>query len=221
MRKSRLSRASKSELEDRQAQLVGAVRGGEGDRQILDREPGRVERRDLVGSSRGPAPLRRAPRRARSRRLGSDDAGVDGVGELAAVARLLPVVAEEREPAPARRSPPRPCPGPSAPISETCWPAPSVPSASSTSWPGVTVTTRSAARAASSEAATSAPSSAADSCGALGVDVPQRDLPAAGEERLRGRAAVDARTDDRGRPRRRRARASRRRAPPPRPCGAP
>ena len=52
-------------------------------------------------------------------------------------------------------------PGPSAPIRLTCWPGWSEPAARSTSWPGVTVTSRSALSA-SSRLATLAPSSSAD-----------------------------------------------------------
>src|SRR5699024_9525295 len=36
-----------SELEARQIELVGSFEGGQRDREILDREPGRVEHRDL------------------------------------------------------------------------------------------------------------------------------------------------------------------------------
>ncbi len=49
-------------------------------------------------------------------------------------------------------------PGPSAPMRLTCWPARSDPGGRSTSWPGVIVTTRSAASASSRDPATLAPS---------------------------------------------------------------
>ena len=52
-------------------------------------------------------------------------------------------------------------PGPSAPISDTCWPGRRDPGPYSTSWPGVTVITASHLRACSSESATRPPTASA------------------------------------------------------------
>ena len=63
-------------------------------REILDREPGRVEQRDVAGAS---AAVRVSHENGAEVGdvVATDHAGIDGTGELTAVARLLPVVAEE------------------------------------------------------------------------------------------------------------------------------
>ena len=99
----------------------------EHDRQVLDRQAGRVEQRDLgrrlaAGREAG-ADRSRAPSRPRDATIPCGDRA----RQLAAVARLVPLVAEE--PAlgsDARRSPRRVAsalPGPSAPSRFRCWPA--------------------------------------------------------------------------------------------------
>ena len=85
--------------------------------------------------------------------------------------------------------------------------------------PGVTVTTRSAASASSRDPATRAPSSSAAAAARVGVDVPEHHVLPARDERPRGGPAVHACADHRGRARA--GRASRLRAPPPRPSAAP
>ena len=147
-----------------------------------------------------------------------DEPGLDRVRELAAVARLLPVVAEEtcaRASSRGRRPPP--CPGRRRPSATRAARGAATPSRDQHSCPGVTVTTMSAASASSSDAATPQPSSRATSLRARAVDVPERDRTAARDERPRGGAAVHACADDGRRRRHRRARASRLRAPRPRP----
>ena len=121
------------------------------DREILDREAGRVEHRDLCvarasagragedGADRGHVVLARRARprpRARARRRGSP-----APSRRRTAARVR-----------ARRPATSALPGPSAPISETCWPGCSAPSSRTTSCPGVTVTSRSAASASSRDA---------------------------------------------------------------------
>ena len=76
----------------------------------------------------------------RSRRSRSSTPRLDRGGALPAVARLLPVVAEDAARGPARATAISALPGPSAPIRLTCCPGRSEPSGSSTSRPGVTVT---------------------------------------------------------------------------------
>src|SRR5881397_1122383 len=79
------------ELKRRQVQVVGALHRGEGNCEVLDREPGRVERRDLLV---GLPPLRVAGKHGAE--LGHaaplELPGLDRVDELPVVARLLPVV---------------------------------------------------------------------------------------------------------------------------------
>ena len=106
----RFARTERCELERGRSRPESsrALERRERDREILDREPGRVEDRDLVGVR----PARRRSRRARAERRSrrpAHEPRLDGVRELAAVARLLPVVAEETRPRElaGRRS--RPC----------------------------------------------------------------------------------------------------------------
>jgi hypothetical protein len=88
------------------------------DREILDREARRVEEGDVAGA---PAAIRLADEHGAELgdRVLGDDAGGDSGSELAAVACLLPVVAEEVR---ARELGDRDLglAGPSAPMSETC-----------------------------------------------------------------------------------------------------
>src|SRR4249919_1879068 len=91
---SRSTAARGLELKRRQVELGLVLDGGERDREVLDREAGRVERRDLVvalppgggavehsAELGDPAPL--------------ELAGFDRVHELAVMAGLLPVVGED------------------------------------------------------------------------------------------------------------------------------
>ena len=82
------------ELEARELQVVRALDGGERDREILDREPGRVECRDLLVGA--PTFGRAGQHCAELRDVAfGHEPRVDGVRELAAVGGLLPVVREE------------------------------------------------------------------------------------------------------------------------------
>ena len=123
------------------------------------------------------------------------------IGDVVAVRALRPSRRGRSRrcgsPAPSRRRRPLPrtisvtaisaFPGPSAPMSDTCWPGRSMPSVITGSCPGVTVTTRSAESASSSEPATPAPSSAA-ACSARAESTSKMaDRAAAGEERSRRR----------------------------------
>ena len=80
------------ELEPRQVyDLARGLECGQGDRQILDREPRRIERRDLPGI----APALRSSHQDLTKRghiLLADEPLLDCVRELAAVARLLAAV---------------------------------------------------------------------------------------------------------------------------------
>ena len=150
------------EREARQAGVVACrLERGEGDREILDRETGRVERRDLVVVARDRAAVPASTSPSCGHVLPRDEARPRPRGP--ARRRGSPAPSRRRRDVRARA--PRPeasaLPGPSAPISETCWPGRSAPSPRSTSFPGVTVTSRSAASACSSDGATSAPSSSA------------------------------------------------------------
>ncbi len=77
-----------SEVERRQIELAGSLHRRERDREVLDREPGRVECRDLVI---GTAPVRFPGENGAelSDLLALQRACLDGVHELAVVARLL------------------------------------------------------------------------------------------------------------------------------------
>ena len=175
-----------------------ALERGDRDREILDREPGRVEGRDLVAPRPARRPRRRAPRRAASRRSRSTSPASTACDELAAVARLLPVVAEDARRARARDARSRPCPGPSAPIRLTCWPGPERALAEQRPR-GPASPSRAGRRRAPPRAsrATAQPSSSAARPRARRVDVPERDVAAAREERPRRRAPVHAGADHR------------------------
>src|SRR4051794_7007394 len=83
------------QLEAREpADRVGRFGRGERNREILDREPGRVERGD-VGVVLAARRVTREHAPDRRDVLLRDELRLDRVRELAAVARLLPVVAEE------------------------------------------------------------------------------------------------------------------------------
>ena len=209
-----------SEVDLRQVELVRDLVGGERDREVLDREPGRVEHRDLVGRAAPGRLAGRAPRRARSRRSRATQAGLDRVREVAGVARLPPVVAEDRARGPARPTAISLLSGPSAPIRLTCWPGRSEPSRKSTCLPGVTVDDDVGRERLVLRVGDVRAQLARGGLGARAVDVEDRDLPAAGEERPRHRLAVHAGADDRTLVASSRGRASRRRAPPPRPSAA-
>ena len=126
-RSSSVGRSSSSRALDRRRVAIASV---------LDREACRVEGRDLVV---GLPPLRVAVKRRRpslGHAASLEPAGLDRVHELAVVARLLPVVGEDRACAAARRRAISALPGPSAPIRLTCWPGSSVPSGSRHLVPG-------------------------------------------------------------------------------------
>ena len=80
----------------RQVELGRSLDGGERDREILNREAGRVEHRDLVFAA---ASFRGSGEHVSELRcIGSRDAsGFDGVRKVAVVRRLLPVVAEDAD----------------------------------------------------------------------------------------------------------------------------
>ena len=88
-------------------------------------------------------------------------------------------------------------PGPSAPIRLTCWPARSEPSDSSTSRPGVTVTTTCGAERFLLGRSDADAELGCDRTTALLVDVPERHVPPARLQASGGGPAVDARADDR------------------------
>ena len=77
---------------------MGPLQRGERDGEVLDGEAGRVERGDLVHGARVPsaAPASTAPSSVTSSRASAP--AVDRVRELAVVACLLPVVAEDVRP---------------------------------------------------------------------------------------------------------------------------
>ena len=194
---------------------------GDRDREILDRKP--VESKSVISSSDRcvPARRRRGPRRAPSRRRAEQTRP-----------RRRARAPRRGSPAPSRRRRPvrrassaaaiSALPGPSAPIRLTCWPGRSEPSPKSTSCPGVTVTTRSAASASSREPATLGAELVGDRAAPARRRGPRsRRVAAACEERAHRRAPVHARADHGRRAARPRGRASRRRAPPRRPCAAP
>src|SRR5262245_30509199 len=85
------------ELKRGEVQLVLALDRRERDREILDREPGRVEGRDLVGS-RAPLRVTGEDRAELGHTVPLELPGLDRVHELAVVARLLPVVREDPRP---------------------------------------------------------------------------------------------------------------------------
>ena len=169
---------------------------GDRDREILDREPGRVEGRDLVGArpALGSSPASTAPSSVDLVR--ADEARLDRVRP--ARRRGLPAPSRRRRcaSARARRARSRPCPGPSAPIRLTCWPGRSAPSREEHARArrhrhdevGRERLVRRARRL-ERRARSAAPRARAR------VDVPERDASAAREERPRRRAAVDAGSD--------------------------
>ena len=182
-----------------------------------------VESNTVISSaSRRPAasPASTSPSSVTSSR--STKPAVDRVREVAVVARLLPVVAEDVAPAPSSAGGDlRLARAVRAHQADVLARPQRALRRRRTSRPGVTVTTTSAASASSRDAATSQPSSAATLLRALAVDVPERHGAAAREERPRRRAAVHARRRHRGGPRVRPRRASPRRARRRRPSAAP
>ena len=153
------------------------------ERQVLDREAGRVEQRDLVGAG---APVRRAGEDGAElgHVVARDEAGLDRAGQLAAVAGLRPLVAEE----PAARRPPSSSasalPGPSAPSMFRCTPGRRSPARTTGSCPGVTHVTTSQASA-SSRAPASQPSSPASAPAASGSRSKQTPGPYSAAARQR------------------------------------
>ena len=84
------------EAEARQVELVDALERRQRDREVLDREAGRVEDRDSSAERRpSAAPASTAPSSVTSAR--SSSAGLHRVGDVAAVARLLPLVGEDAD----------------------------------------------------------------------------------------------------------------------------
>ena len=101
-----------------------------------------VESKIVISSS--PRASRRVARqhRAELRHVArADRARLDRVRELAAVARLLPVVAEDARPRQLRRARSRPCPARRRPSGSRAGPAGAIPRGARSSCPGVTVTT--------------------------------------------------------------------------------
>ena len=217
------------QLDRRQVELVAPLERGQRDREVLDRQAGRVEGRDLVRPSAARRPRRRARRRARS----PARARASRPRPRATSSPLWLACSQSSQKTCVRTSSSTAIsalPGPSAPIRLTCCPGRSEPGPNSTSCPGVTVTTTSAASASSREPATAAPSSSAAARGARLVDVPEQHGAPRRDERPRRGAAVDAGADHRracpagraspprARPRRRSAAPSPRRRRRPRPA---
>ena len=99
-RNARGERRAAQELAESYSSIVGSSSSlgsrdaRDRDREVLDREPGRVEHRRVVGDSRpGASPASTAPSCVTS--LAVDQAGLDGMREVSRVACLFPLVAKQ------------------------------------------------------------------------------------------------------------------------------
>ena len=191
--------ARRLEVDPRQVELARALVGGDRDREILDREPGRVEDRDLLVRA---AALRLAGQHAPS---SVTSARVIAPASTAAASSPPWLACSHSSQKTRTRAISSTAisafPGPSAPIRLTCCPGRSEPGPSRISLPGVTVTTTSAPSASASRRGDADPE--------LGGDGPPRsastsqsaDVAAARLQAPRRRPAVDAGADHRGEPR--------------------
>ena len=139
-----------SQIDGRQVELVCPRVRRDRDREILDREPGRVEHRDVL---RRRVVLRLRPRgHGRARSLGRASR-LPRLDRRLSVSPPCEACSQSSQKSLARASSAvaiSAFPGPSAPISETCCPSRSEPGVNRIALPGVTVITASASRASAS-----------------------------------------------------------------------